>query len=248
MRRLEASDTHRTVAGLPSALGRTMRDSETPVMVAGGYVRATIAGERAKDVDVFVPNEKAADDLLSRMAPGADPHVTEFARSVLVGGRLVQVIHRWDLSTPIDVMDQFDFTVCQAVVHHAGGEWRGVCSDLFYEDLASRRIRYTREPDDERPAIEAGGTLLRLVRYVARGYRASPETVAAVAYEAVRAVRDEGGESWTGGDQFYRLSLLTETLRGVDPVPTPEWMRAAEESGEVGGKSRAVSPPIMEGG
>ena len=213
---LREEDVLRAAARLPEKLGASLMDLGSRVgvraFVAGGHVRAAITGERTRDVDVFVRDRETADELIETLGGGA--HETEFALSVSVGGRPVQVIHRWTFESPAAVIRHFDFSVCQGAIWYDGSAWRGACSEDFYPDLAARRLRF-QQADAIREPVEAGGTLLRLMKYAGRGYSASPETVAAVAFEAV-----------TRTDDF---AALVDALRGVDPLLWPAWMGRGDE-------------------
>lgn len=209
MRQLAPDDLNQCVAALPEQLGRAMVEWGGVVYVCGGHIRGTIAHERPSDIDVYTRDDSTAADLLDQL--GEDRHETDFASTVILGRRPVQVITRWH-GTPPRLIEAFDFTVCQAAVWYGEDGWTSLASDDFYPDLAARRIRFA-HPDAARDPLDAGGTLMRLMKYTARGYSASPETVAEVAQSAVMA---------NGG-----VEALVGSLRGIDPAYWPEWAREA---------------------
>src|SRR3546814_3611509 len=87
-----------------------------------------------------------------------------------------------------DVCSSDLFTVCQAAVWRTpDGHWCSTCSDRFYVDLAARRLVYTSPVRDE----EAGGSMLRVIKYVKRGYSIQVDSLGRVIDRIVSAVRSE---------------------------------------------------------
>src|SRR5690606_27397644 len=102
--------------------------------------------------------------------------------------------------------------VCQAAIWRAGrqsnAEWMSCCSDGFYIDLAGRRLVYTNPVRDE----EAGGSLLRVLKYVKRGYTIQVGSLADVVNRLYTAMNDE--KRFKG---IPPLAALDTLLREVDP-------------------------------
>lgn len=197
----------RRVAGLLAALG-------SRALVGGGHVRASIAKEEGSDVDVFVRDQATADVLVDKL--GEPDFETQFAFTYFGDHAPIQVVHYWHFKTPDELLEHFDFTVTQAVIWRDRSAWAGRCSEHFYPDLAARRLVYTQH--EGRPPLEAGGTLLRLLRYAGKGYTAPLTTLAQVASEAVAA-------NGTCED-------LMESLLGIDPADRwPEWVAGVTDNG-----------------
>lgn len=240
MDNLVPDDLERVVDYLPARLAKAVvhRDFEGQVFVAGGYVRAVVAGERPSDVDVFTQGEETSKALARKLGgkfaswgykeaeakldldPEAGPFVTEFATSGVLDKLLVQIIHRWTFEEPEDILQHFDFTVTQAVVWYQGGEWRSACTPRFYPDVASKRIHYVQS---RRTALESVGTLHRLMKYVRKGYNASPETVTALVVDAYESAEEQAvvGDTTTG-------DIMLTTWRGIDPRVRPSWADVRE--------------------
>lgn len=212
-------DVARVVGALPRKVRTVLEEKGSEVCVAGGFVRAVVAGERPSDVDLFVPSPTKAVELREALV-GEDGHFfeTPFAYSATIGGQLVQVIHRWTFCGAEEILASFDFSVARAAVWSYGpGSWDGAVSENFYRDLASKRLRYMLA-DERRLDIEAGGTLLRTAKYLRRGYSISPEDLAKVALHASHAAgANPSGEVYHYPVDRLLHENLVRSLRGVDP-------------------------------
>lgn len=190
------------------------------LFIAGGFIRATIAGEKVSDIDVFGSGKEQLKLLALELATarGGKMHETDNAFTVLTGSRLpVQFIHRWlyPLGAQSDLIAQFDYTIAQAVIWwqatDIGGEWASLVSDRFYSDLAAKRLFYTHPVRVE----DAGGSILRARKFIAKGYNIQPLSFAGVIARLVRAV------DWRQvdhGDEQQVTRVLTGLLREVDPL------------------------------
>lgn len=212
---LDDHDLRRVVRRLPQALVATLTEDGKPRgVVAGGFIRTVIANERPSDIDVFGANvtevwalSEAYRKRVDRSrAVETDNAITIVAPSVLP----VQFIKRWTFENPILLLKSFDFSIARAAVWYMDKAWFGVVHRRFYRDLAARRLVYLSPVDNT-----AGGTLLRLQKFAARGYRASAFNIAAIA----QALATQGGAEPRVTDQMARL------VREVDPR-SPEWAAA----------------------
>ena len=155
--------------------------------------------------------------------------------TVLSLGRLaVQYIFRWLYTDAESLVESFDFTIVQAAVwwdnnpQGTGGQcWKSLCSDRFYEDVAAKRLVYTR-PDREE---DAGGSLLRVRKYLRRGYGILIEDYAAVIMRVFQAV--EKKRSVMDTDEDIEKRLLGE-LREVDPLVPIDGLDMAHECHDEG--------------
>lgn len=169
-------DVRRIGARIPAELQAVM--DEHPLVVAGGFCRAVVAGEEPKDVDVFAPDAdvviKAAAHLI-HLAPASRTVETDNAVTVLVPGWTpVQFVRCRMVDGPRAAIDSFDFSVCQAAVSRDYGSWSGEVGEGFYADLAARRLRYM----DPKGDSSSGGSLLRACKYLRLGYHMDQEQVA----------------------------------------------------------------------
>jgi hypothetical protein len=202
-----------------------LKDNAGKLFLAGGFVRATIAGEKVSDIDLFGVSK---DDLL-RIAKDLTLErkgrffSTDNAITVLSPPRFaVQFITRWLFAVPEQLVTSFDFTVCQAAIWAEqldstieNGEskkrykFHSLISDAFYPDLAARRLVYTFPVRDE----DVGGSLLRVIKFVKKGYNVQAPTLAGV---IARVVSNLGFKSTD--NEKWRAKVITGLLREVDPL------------------------------
>ncbi len=192
---LETNDLNHAVRRLPKDIRNLLSKYHGTLFVGGGYIRAIVAGEQVNDIDLFGVSE----DLLKKIAEELQTlrggkqncllHHTKNAITVICNGRTpVQFITRWTFSDLDSVVASFDFTVCQAAICRSGSvknsPWTSVIGDRFYIDLSARRLTYTHPVRDE----EAGGSLLRAIKYMKRGYVMQIGSLAGVISRLTRAV------------------------------------------------------------
>jgi len=233
-----------------------LQDKPGAVFVGGGFVRAVIANEPVNDIDLFTTDKDsatAAARFLLSLKEGEDAgrkiHETDNAFTVK-GLRIpVQIIHRWTYTTPEQLMASFDFTIAMAgfwwektgedlLIPRLGqsgeasstiqkvGKWHSICDDHFYEDLAAKRLRYTSPQRNE----DAGGSMLRVLKFYQRGYRIPLDSLGAVMARLVDAVDLKGIEVLGDGKDSSLIAstteqrwakILTGLLREVDPAIDP---------------------------
>ena len=118
----------------------------------------------------------------------------------------------------------FDFTVCQAAIGFRDGRFYSEASEAFYVDLAARRLVYTSPKRDE----EAGGSLMRVLKYVKRGHSIQAGALGAViARLAVKLRESHLTETEEGVAQ-----VLTGLLREVDPLLVVDGLDLVEDEEE----------------
>ncbi len=205
---LSQADLSRVVRRIPSDIRKIMQ-AKPGVFVAGGFVRAVIAGEKVNDIDMFGPSVAVLSDAantLKRDRENTRLHRTKNATTVISLGRTpIQFIHRWTFGDIQSCVASFDYTVCQAAIGVRDGKFVSVCHRDFYQHLAARVLVYTRPVREE----EAGGSLLRAIKYVQRGYHLPVNTLAAVTERLVSAYEQ--------GSPVPREQVLRGLLREVDP-------------------------------
>lgn len=126
----------------------------------------------------------------------------------------MRFITRWTFDTADALVASFDFTVCQAAIWRTGPQsnaaWASATGKGFYVDLAGRRLVYTSPKREE----EAGGSLLRVLKYAKRGYSIQVSSLGAVVARLACAVR----HSSLASDEAGAAQVLTGLLREVDPL------------------------------
>lgn len=216
-----------------SRLPRDIRDmmKERNLYLAGGFIRATILGERVNDIDLLGPDKEALHSAAKDLALSRQGrvHSTDNAYTVLASPRFpVQFIHRWLYDDPEQLLAEFDFTIAQAVIWWDGehGVWRSRCADTYYPDLASRTLRYTAP----KRAEDVGGSLLRARKFIAKGYILPAPQLAAVISRLTSGVE---WQSLREHDEPYVARILTGLLREVDPLMVVDGVDLVDEH-EVG--------------
>lgn len=219
---LHPEDVHRVLSRLPKDVRDLMK--EHPIIVAGGFIRAVIAREEAKDIDLFGPSDsvlEAGAEQIIQNRIGCHVVRTDNATTVARFPQLpVQFIKRWKFDDAWTVIQSLDFTVCQAAIWFqpdSPPSWRSVAADTFYVDLASKRLRYTLPVREE----ASGGSMLRVLKYLGRGYTISPESLAQVMARCTAGIDLETGvEPWT---------VIAARLREVDPLKIVDGLPVEEE-------------------
>jgi hypothetical protein len=184
---------------------RTVR----PAYVAGGFVRAIISGEEVSDVDIFTDSRDSADRLAALI--GGPAVVTDNAITLRSTDPVTQIIYRWVFNNLEECIDSFDFTIAKAGITYKNDRWVGLCDPHFYQDLAAKRLRYT-FPDRRE---DEAGSMLRLLKFYAKGYRAPLFSIAGVIARAVKGMDADGNEA-----RF--AEAVQRRLRVVDPAADPE--------------------------
>ncbi len=215
MNTLTDSDLRFVVSRIPKDIRTTLMNR--PVTLAGGFIRGTIAGEKISDVDLFVSDKQVAESCAMELALARKGrmHRTDNALTVLSSPRYpVQFITRWLFNSAEEVSASFDFTVCQAAIWFEDKRWRSVCSPEFYPDLAARRLVYTMPKRNE----DAGGSMLRVLKYVKRGYSIQAESLAGVVTRMARGVDLAKLSDLAQCDEREVARMFSNILREVDPL------------------------------
>jgi len=207
--KLDEYDLIQVVTCLPVPVRKMLVKQGKSLFVAGGFIRAVVANERWNDIDLFCQSKEVGEVLAKSLG---HVHETDNAFSVRVLGQQVQFIHRWTFDDPVKCIDSFDFTIAKCAVwyDYDAREWKSVCSDSFYVDLAAKRLVYCAPVRAE----EAGGSMLRVLKFYQRGYRIPLESLGRVISRLMQGV------DWSkvGPRDEDRLArILAGLLYEVDP-------------------------------
>jgi hypothetical protein len=214
---LAMDDLRRVIMMMPKDLREVM--TKNKIYLAGGSIRDIVAGNEISDWDIFGENKDflkmVCNSFVGTRKPDARLYTTKNAFTVLSPrGKPIQAIHRWLYSDPVAVMNDFDFSMCAVVVWHEGGGWHSKAHPYFYADLAAKRLRYIAPQRDE----DAGGSMLRMVKFIRRGYSISPENMAKIMARLTKQMRDTNVLDQHDGHE----RVLTSLLREVDPLTVIE--------------------------
>lgn len=230
MTQLTKQDLQFIVSRLPRDVVSIMK--ERAIILGGGFIRATIAGEKPSDIDLFGATKDqlaAAALVLEKNRFGSRLHRSKNAFTLLSGSRMpVQFIHRWLFQTPADCMESFDFTIAQAVIWFTDGVWESCCHDRFYMDLAARRLTYSAPARNE----DAGGSLLRVRKFLSRGYNIQAPALAGVLARLCMGV----AEFKNAMDEKRTAAILCGLLREVDPLVAIDGVDLVDEHEIEGGE------------
>lgn len=216
--KLDNQDLRWAILRLPSSLKKVMKEEKwrNKIFVGGGYLRAIVSGEQVNDVDVFVSTPTDAELLSHELALSKkDIYKTDNAYTIKSTKIPIQIIHRWVFDKAEDVAMSFDFTICCAVVCvGADGKWDSYCDDRFYIDLASKRLIYRCPVRNE----DAGGSILRVLKYYQKGYRIPLDSLGKVIARLVKSVNKDRCDL---SDEYQVGKVITGLLREVDPEIDP---------------------------
>jgi len=239
MDNLNIYDLHFCVRRLPKNLRAMMEKHGKRIIVAGGYVRSIIAREKISDVDVFAGNKQASSILATELQGNDKFHKTDNAFTVTKVKPVVQFIFRWVFEKPADIVDSFDFSISQVAFWFdaEAKKWDSLCSDKFYQDLSAKRLVYLSPVRNE----DAGGSLLRVLKYYQRGYRIPLDSFGAVIARLVSGI----DFNRTGNDEVQIAKIISGLLFEVDPngfidhqayLPSETQINQNEEGGKNDGK------------
>jgi hypothetical protein len=130
---------------------------ERGYVLAGGFVRDALLNVPYRDIDMY------------RIATSVS-----VPERTLTLPKTVHVINWVARHAPRQLIEGFDFTLCQAAVYIVDGALCGSCAADFYFDTEARRLVYTSPQLDTDP----GKSLMRAFKFVARGYTIDAKNVA----------------------------------------------------------------------
>lgn len=213
---LRNADVLWLVRKLPEQVRHAAESRNHKLFIAGGFIRATIAGETVNDVDMFTDSLDSARSVAAQIHRGGDTSgliETPNAITVRSTDPVSQIIHRWTFDNLRDCVDSFDFTIARAGLTY-DGKWLSFCDEDFYSDLAAKRLRY-RAPDRRE---DEAGSMLRMLKFYGRGYRAPLYDIAAV---TARAMKGCGAADVLPNEDSHREFIL-KRLQVIDPSADPE--------------------------
>jgi hypothetical protein len=149
---------------------------------------------------------------------------TDNASTILTPNRTpVQFITRWTFDDPVKLAESFDYSIASAVIwfekadaqptdgSRVYGQWKSWCHDTFYADLASKRLRYLFPVRNE----DAGGSMLRMTKFLARGYRIAPESLAGLIARMNAGITKH---DFLERSEDHQTKVYAGLLREVDPL------------------------------
>lgn len=231
---------------MPPIVRGALRNFPGDVFLAGGWIRDVIRRTPPSDIDLFVTSEGMVEKLVRYLT--GEENATSYSDVVkkhkaivtqnavtlrLHGSKLpIQIIRRWLYPTAEEVAQSFDFTVCQAVVRGYGPQLQGFASDTFYEDLAAMRLVYTKPVRNE----DAGGSMLRLMKFYSKGFRATLATISGCIARLMSGVDPDKLNDVQRIREMTLEEASAHVLRGllveVDPNADPDFAPVVPGEGD----------------
>ena len=178
--KLKDKDIQKIVDQLPMGLMELMEDNN--IFLAGGAIRAIIAGEEVKDFDLFTSSAGKARQYAESVSEKFNNEgYLETENAFTVKDDMdsipdIQFIHRWTFNNEWELIWSFDYTIAQAAIWFENGDWKSVAAPRFYDDLEAKQLTYTTPDREEEP----GGSLLRMRKFLRMGYDISSHDMAKV--------------------------------------------------------------------
>lgn len=174
---LEADDVRKVVMSLPDKTREMIRRNPGVAVLAGGYIRAIVTGEQTRDIDVFFTAKSEA----RRCMENSDFAYVE-ERDLYYHSeekdQEIQAVWRYPFQHPVDVPNQFDYTVVKAAIWFETSKnpgFKSACHERFYRDLARKELVYISDRE-----VEQNSGFPRLLKYISYGYKIGPESLAEV--------------------------------------------------------------------
>jgi hypothetical protein len=225
VQKLSWYDLQRAINQLPKIVHDYLKVQYGKVFVAGGYLRSIVTGEEINDIDLYTdgtidPKWVATEIHTKKMLVGTSKlEDGDNAYTIISSDFPIQVIHRWNFPNTIDIITTFDFTIACAALwfNKETNKWDSCCHDAFYEDLAAKRLIYTKPPEDKQ---EPGATLLRVLKFYQKGYKIPLDSLSHIISRLVSEVDLDRLRSWECEDPLAHVIL--GMLREVDPNTNPD--------------------------
>ncbi len=235
---LLVEDAQWILSRLPKELRSVLKEAAEGGIIAfvcGGFIRACIAGETVSDIDIITNSVPNAHFLVSKIKNAIEADRTfesDNATTIWKEGiPPIQVIHRWTSATPEELLQSFDFTIAKAGIwYDTRAGWRHRCDTRFYQDLAAKRLVYTSPQRNE----DAGGSMLRVLKFYQRGYRIPLDSLANVIARLSGAIDTTKVPIGTNGkmDEAQLGKVLCGLLVEVDPAFTPKDAKLAPDDAD----------------
>lgn len=222
MQELLKKDLHWILRRTPGKVIKALKSYPGRVFLAGGFIRACVSGEEVSDIDLFVPSKMEA-DLLSQILLVKETKVFTSDNAITLkypdNTPPIQIIHRWTYEKPEELIESFDFTIAKSVVWFDGENWQSLIHDTFYADLAAKRLTYTSPQRNE----DAGGSMLRVLKFYQKGYRIPLDSLGAVMARLVMGIKLYAVPPVPlDAREAFLSKVLTGLLIEVDPNHDPE--------------------------
>lgn len=221
MNKLNFQDLRFCVLRIPKNVRTIMQDKQwsNQMFIAGGFIRSVITNEKINDIDIFVSTVEKAELLAYKLCKDKKDIIKTDNAYTVRGNPCLQIIHRWVFNNAKDITNSFDFTICAAAIYcDVVGDnkftYDSFCHQLFYQDLAAKRLTYMQPQRNE----DAGGSMLRVLKYYQKGYRIPLDSLGMVIARLTKAF---DASKIDLKNEFETSKIITGLLRQVDPNVDP---------------------------
>lgn len=170
------------------------------IAIAGGSIRAILSKTFIQDMDIYVSDMDIVSLLIKKFVILKYTVVASTDNAVTLKNtetnKIIQIIKKvlLDVSNPADLLEEFDFTITQAVFYND----TLYLGETFLEDLASRSLIITNKHLKYPIA-----SLVRVLKYQRYGFIASPLLLVNIALQ-------------THALEINTYAQLKEQLQGID--------------------------------
>lgn len=170
--------------------------------IAGGALRSYLVGDKVKDIDIFSANPEKVLEAFRADNTFKAGFENEYIANFYKDGLCYQVILKYKYSSPLETINNFDFTIIAAAINQDGI----IVDERFYIDNAQKRLVVKSLP---KPL----SSVKRAMKYCGRGYHMCPVGLAKI----LKAIQDnpiDWGDPKQNDIDFYQDG--TPTFRGLD--------------------------------
>lgn len=208
--------TDHLVSKLPPGVSETLQ-MNPQLFIAGGFIRAVLTNEDIKDVDVFTTDLSVVESAVAFLIRQIDHEgyriiekKTQNTITVEIDGFPVQFVNNIAYASPLDCLDKFDFTICQAAMWSSDMEWHYHCYPAFLRDTMKKQLVYTAPERIEAP----GGSLWRATKFLHRGYSITQEEYAKLVVRLMQGIYRK-----PDSETYYDYSEEDREVVPIQPIP-----------------------------
>jgi len=169
---LQIADMQKCLNRLPTEVYELLKRYPNELILAGGFIRSTLADERIRDIDLFISKNRKA-QIISKTFKEI-VLTTENSYSIkLQKVPQIQICFCWKFTSPKELLNSFDFSICKAAIYHNGNEFLSICSSFFYPDINNKILRPLAKQKVDVKTFQK--SIVRSAKFFELGYRPTTE-------------------------------------------------------------------------
>jgi hypothetical protein len=171
-KKLPKAFVREVLGALPEGVVEVMRNAGPSITLAGGFIRATLAGETPRDVDLFVNEHDKAQRLIQcfeteqKNVFRSDNAFTQKTPGVECP---IQAVFRWSFVQPTELLNFFDFSIACAAIWHNGTRFTSVARIEFEGDVKAKTLRFM-HPERPKGLDDLNASFARAHKFFGLGY------------------------------------------------------------------------------